>query len=261
MEEEGEKYMRNIFEMEWSEMGCTITDNEQENGDSETDNKNKNEKTDELGDGQSTPKGTSDPNYLLENFKKDPDNPSDDDVPLQIGQLESNNDFQFFNDQGNLIVAAGKRQNSGIMTTFGRNLGKESGSNISIHSQLSVDSTTPRCSARKKCGSATVRTPVRQMSAETVQILSDPQLLKAIEIFQGSRMPEEGDVEMLSNPRVLQALREFNRVKILPQEENQKSCPEAFLSNVTSTPDGMPAPLISPSRMKKEGQKRMSRKR
>ena len=163
----------------------------------ETDNNNENEKTDELGDGQSTPKGTSDPNYLLENFKKDPDHPSDDDAPLQIGQPESNNDFQFFDDQGNLIVAAGKRQNSGIMTTFGRNLGKESGSNTSIHSQLSVDSTTPRCAARKKCGSATARTPVWQMSAETVQILSDPQLLKAIEIFQGSRTPEEGDVEML----------------------------------------------------------------
>ena len=151
-------------------------------------------------------------------------------------------------------------KNSGMSTSFGMNLGKESGSNTSIHSQLSVDSTTPRRSARKKCVSATVRTPVQQMSAETVQILSDPQLLKAIKIFQGSRMPEEGDVEMLSNPRVLQALREFNRVEILPQEEHQKSCPEAFFSNVTSTPDGTPAPLISPSRMKKEGQKRMSRK-
>ena len=152
-------------------------------------------------------------------------------------------------------------KNSGMSTSFGMNLGKESGSNTSIHSQLSVDSTTPRRSARKKCVSATARTPVRQMSAETVQILSDTQLLKAIEIFQGSRTPEEGDVEMLSNPRVLQALREFNRVEILPQEEPQKSCPEAFFLNVTSTPDGTPAPLISPSRMKKEGQKRMSRKR
>ena len=128
MEEEGEKYMWDIFEMEWSKMGCTMADDEQENGDGETDNNNENEKTDEIGDGQSTPKGISDPNYLLENFKKDPDDPFDDDAPLQIGQPESNNNFQFFDDQGNLIVAVGKMQNSGIIT-FGRNLGKKSGSN------------------------------------------------------------------------------------------------------------------------------------
>ena len=257
MEEEGEKYMRNIFEMEWSEMGCTITDDEEDNGDTEN---NENEKPNEIGDGQSTPKETTDPNYLLENFKKEPDNVFDEDEPLRIGQPESNNDFQFFDDQGCLIVAAAKMKNSGMSTSFGMNLGKESGSNTSIHSQLSVDSTTPRCSARKKCSLATVRTPVRQMTAETVQILSDPQLLKAIEVFQGSRMPEEGDIVMLSNPRVLQALCEFNRVEIVPEEENQKSFPEGMFSNVTSTPDGRAIPLISPSRMKKEGQKRMSRK-
>ena len=79
MEEEGEKYMRNIFEMEWSEMGCTITDDEEDNGDTEN---NKNEKLNEIGDGQSTPKGTTDPNYLLENFKKEPDDVFDEDEPL-----------------------------------------------------------------------------------------------------------------------------------------------------------------------------------
>ena len=258
MEEEGEKYMQSIFDMEWSEMGCTITDDEEDNPDTEN---NENIQRNEIGDGQSTPKGITDPNYLLENFKKECDDVYDEDEPLRIGQPESNNDFKIFDDTGRLTVAASAIKNSGMSTSFGMNLGKESGSNTSIHSQLSVDSTTPRCSARKKCFSATARTPVRQMSAETVQILSNPQLLKAIEIFQGSRMPEEGEVEMLSNPRVLRALREFNRVEILPQEEHQRSCPEAFFSNVTSTPDGTLAPLISPSRMKKEGQKRTSKKR
>ena len=119
-----------------------------------------------------------------------------------------------------------------MSTSFGMNLGKESGSNTSIYSQLYVNSTTPRGSARKKCSLATARTPVWQMTAETVQILSDPQLLKAIEIFQGSRMPEEGDVEMLSNPRVLRALHEFKSK--LSQRKNirnfvQKGCFQMLL--------------------------------
>ena len=47
------------------------------------------------------------------------------------------------------------------------------------------------------------------MSASTVQILSNPNLIVALEQFQGKRR-EQDEVQILSNPKVLAALKEFH---------------------------------------------------
>ena len=49
-----------------------------------------------------------------------------------------------------------------------------------------------------------------QMSTATVQILSNPSLVSALEVFQGTRFGMQDDMELLKNQRVLQALREFH---------------------------------------------------
>ena len=49
-----------------------------------------------------------------------------------------------------------------------------------------------------------------QMSTATVQILSNPSLVSALEVFQGTRFGTQDDMELLKNQRVLQALREFH---------------------------------------------------
>ena len=49
-----------------------------------------------------------------------------------------------------------------------------------------------------------------QMSTATVQILSNPSLISALEVFQGTRFRMQDDMELLKNQRVLQALREFH---------------------------------------------------
>ena len=48
------------------------------------------------------------------------------------------------------------------------------------------------------------------MSTATVQILSNPSLVSALEVFQGTRFGMQDDMELLKNQRVLQALREFH---------------------------------------------------
>ena len=47
------------------------------------------------------------------------------------------------------------------------------------------------------------------MSANTVQILSNPNIIVALEQFQGKRK-EQDEVQLLSNPKVLAALKEFH---------------------------------------------------
>ena len=47
------------------------------------------------------------------------------------------------------------------------------------------------------------------MSANTVQILSDPKIIVALEQFQGIRK-EQDQVQLLSNPKIIVALKEFH---------------------------------------------------
>ena len=66
---------------------------------------------------------------------------------------------------------------------------------------------TPRSSKRLSNKSAT-KNPL-PMSANTVQILSDPKIIVALEQFQGIRK-EQDQVQLLSNPKIIVALKEFH---------------------------------------------------
>ena len=50
-----------------------------------------------------------------------------------------------------------------------------------------------------------------QMSTATVQILSNPSLVSALKVFQGTRFGTQDDMELLKNQRVLQALKRISR--------------------------------------------------
>ena len=80
------------------------------------------------------------------------------------------------------------------------------------------------------------------MSANTVQILSNPNIIVALEQFQGIRK-EQYEVKLLSNPKVLAALKEFHaemergnfpeeeKVVVVPNEE-EELFDESMLQNM-----------------------------
>ena len=86
-------------------------------------------------------------------------------------------------------------------------LGGEASDANSCVSTYSTPSRTPRSSKRLNNKSAT-KNPC-PMSANTVQILSDPKIIVALEQFQGIRK-EQDEVQLLSNPKIIVALKEFH---------------------------------------------------
>ena len=84
--------------------------------------------------------------------------------------------------------------------------GEASDANLCV-STYSTPLRTPRSSKRLSNKSAT-KNP-RPMSANTVQILSDPKIIVALEQFQGIRK-EQDQVQLLSNPKIIVALKEFH---------------------------------------------------
>ena len=86
-------------------------------------------------------------------------------------------------------------------------LGGEASDANSCVSTYSTPSRTPRSSKRLSNKSAT-KNPC-PMSANTVQILSDPKIIVALEQFQGIRK-EQDEVQLLSNPKIIVALKEFH---------------------------------------------------
>ena len=86
-------------------------------------------------------------------------------------------------------------------------LGGEASDANSCVSTYSTPSRTPRSSKRLSNKSATKHP--RPMSANTVQILSDPKIIVALEQFQGIRK-EQDQVQLLSNPKIIVALKEFH---------------------------------------------------
>ena len=107
-------------------------------------------------------------------------------------------------------------------------LGGEASDANSCVSTYSPPSRTPRSSKRLSNKSAT-KNP-RPMSANTVQILSDPKIIVALEQFQGIRK-EQDQVQLLSNPKIIVAVKEFHaamergdfdleeKVEVLEEEE------------------------------------------
>ena len=80
------------------------------------------------------------------------------------------------------------------------------------------------------------------MSANTVQILSNPNIIVALEQFQGIRK-EQDEVQLLSNPKILAVLKEFHaemeqgnfpapeKVVVVPNEE-EDMFDESVLQNI-----------------------------
>ena len=86
-------------------------------------------------------------------------------------------------------------------------LGGEASDANSCVSTYSTPLRTPRSSKCLSNKSAT-KNP-HPMSANTVQILSDPKIIVALEQFQGIRK-EQDQVQLLSNPKIIVALKEFH---------------------------------------------------
>ena len=86
-------------------------------------------------------------------------------------------------------------------------LGGEASDANSCILTYSTPSRTPQSSERLSNKSATKHP--RPMSANMVQILSDPKIIVALEQFQGIRK-EQNQVQLLSNPKIIVALKEFH---------------------------------------------------
>ena len=89
----------------------------------------------------------------------------------------------------------------------------EEGESETEKSEKSIESTTgtPRSSMRLRSKAiAAKQNDAAQFSEATVRILSKPALILALEVFQGVKPGTQEDMEILKNPRVLQALKDFN---------------------------------------------------
>ena len=118
--------------------------------------------------------------------------------------------------------------------------GEASDANSSANSTYSTPSRTPR-SSKRLSNKSTTKNP-RPLSANTVQILSNPKIIVALEQFQGIRK-EQDEVQLLSNPKVLVALKEFHaemergnfaageKLEVVPDEE-EDVFDEAVLQNM-----------------------------
>ena len=99
----------------------------------------------------------------------------------------------------------GRRQPLGISV--------EEGESETEKSEKSMESATgtPRSSMRLRSKAIAARqSDAAQFSEATVKILTKPALLLALEVFQGVKQGTQEDMEILKNPRVLQALRDLN---------------------------------------------------
>ena len=92
------------------------------------------------------------------------------------------------------------------MKPFGGNLDDGNSSQCSDLSNISSVSVTPRRSMRSSSRTPTDLKKKRDLSAEMVQILSDPAIVDALEVFQGKKKGTDSDTEMLRDPKVLRAL-------------------------------------------------------
>ena len=102
------------------------------------------------------------------------------------------------------IDAGQNGSGNGSMKPFGGNLDDGNSSQCSDVSNISSVSVTPRRTMRSS--SRTNLKKKRDLSAEMVQILSDPAIVDALEVFQGKKKGTDSDTKMLRDPKVLRAL-------------------------------------------------------
>ena len=188
MEKEAEEMLKEEFDCSWKELGIDISEDEEEDAFT---NPEKGEEENNFVENGNENKSVDN----VKDIKSDIDNESevktqDDDV-----DDDDNNSFQ---------------QNSAYPTqSFGANAEEESAS--STVSCSASGQTPTRKSMRLQTKNISLKLSERsQFSTATVQILSNPSLITALEVFQGSKFGSQDDIELLRNPRVLQAVREFH---------------------------------------------------
>ena len=105
--------------------------------------------------------------------------------------------------------ADGEDINGALTVSLGTNADEDSA--LSTLSCGASGQTPTRKSVRLQTKNIALKLNQRsQMSTATVQILSNPSLISALEVFQGTRFAMQDDMELLKNQHVLQALREFH---------------------------------------------------
>ena len=80
----------------------------------------------------------------------------------------------------------------------------------------------PRRMQTRSTASKTAPNPLEKntLSESAVEILTNPELLSQLEMFQNPRGGQIEDTMLLTDPRVLQALRDFNGIYVDPNAEN-----------------------------------------
>ena len=181
MEKEADQMLQDEFELSWKELGIDISEDEE--------------------DGEVIPeenKERRDDEKSLENGTKEIKSESGNEVPLET-EVNRNGDDG----------ADGEDINGAPMVSLGANADEDSAS-----STLSCGASgqMPTCkSMRIQTKNIALKLNQRsQMSTATVQILSNPSLISALEVFQGTRFGMQDDMELLKNQHVLQAVREFH---------------------------------------------------
>ena len=95
----------------------------------------------------------------------------------------------------------------------------------------------------------TEKMPQKKLSTQDVQMLSNPNLLKTLEAFQGLSKGDKVQTDLLANPKVLKILRNVYSVGKEESEdtEMQDEDEDALATPLTSTP------LINTHNIKHEG--------
>ena len=132
------------------------------------------------------------------------------------------------------------------MKPFGGNLDDGNSSQCSDLSNISSVSVTPRRSMRSSSRTPTDLKKKRDLSAEMVQILSDPAIVDALEVFQGKKKGTDSDTEMLRDPKVLRAL------TALQADPDAGKGISASSSPIILSGGGDAPPIIPEEKIKKE---------
>ena len=181
MEKEADQMLQDEFELSWKELGIDISEDEE--------------------DGEVIPeenKERQDDEKSLENGTKEIKSESGNEVPLET-EVNRNGDDG----------ADGEDINGALMVSIGANADEDSASST-LSCSASGQMPTHKSMRIQTKNIALKLNQRSQMSTATVQILSNPSLISALEVFQGTRFGTQDDMELLKNQRVLQALREFH---------------------------------------------------
>ena len=222
MEKEADQMLQDEFELSWKELGIDISKDE-EDGDGIPE-----EDQDNRADEKSLENGSK----SLENGRKGIKSESDNEVPMET-EVNKNGD----DDADDQEINGAPMSTTCPTISLGANADDDSAS-----STLSCGASgqMPMCkSMQLQSKNIALKLSQRsQMSKTTVQILSNPSLISALEVFQGAKFRTQDDMELLNNQRVLQALRDFHATlgsDVTPKVPSRLPSAPSTLPSVPST--------------------------